>query len=457
MRISRREFLALSAAAPFGHLGTVAQPRLRLATFEAEVTPPLGHPLIAGAVAPAKEIVDPLFAHGFVLLGAGDPLAFVTVDWCEIRNDAYDQWRERIAEAIGTKRERVLVASIHQHDAPVADLTGQRLLEAAQAKGAICDIAFHTKTVERVARAARQALDKAQPITHLGTGEALVEKIASNRRYRDSSGRVQFGRTSATRDPEAKAAEEGTIDPKLKTLSFWNDDRPLLALHVYAVHPMSYYGRGGVSADFVGMARKLRQADEPKVMQMYASGCSGNVTAGKYNDGSPENRPELARRLLTAMREAWKKTQRRPIETCEFRLTSLQLPVRTSKGFSEQELQERLKHDSNPFRQSLAAMGLSWRKRVAAGQAIDVPAIDFGGPILLLLPAESYVEFQLYAQSLRPDGFVVTVGYGECAPGYIPIERAWEEKDGNLTDWCWVDPGCESRMKKAIETVLKCG
>lgn len=455
MRLDRRSFLTLTAAAAWGAVVKASPPKWRIATFETEVTPPIGHPLIAGAVAPAKEIVDPLYAQGFILLGADDPIAFVTVDWCEIRNDAYDQWRERIAEAIGTKRERVLVASIHQHDAPVADLTGQRLLDAAGAKGAICDIAFHTKTVDRVARAARQSLEKAQPITHVGTGEAVVEKVASNRRYLDSSGRVQFGRTSATRDPEAKLAGEGTIDSNLKTLSFWNEQNPLLALHVYAVHPMSYYGKGGVSADFVGLARKLIQAEEPSAMHMYASGCSGNVTAGKYNDGSPENRPVLARRLHVAMREAWRKTQRRPIETCEFRHTSLNLPVRTSKGFSESELQERLTNESNPFRQSLAAMGLSWLRRVAARQPIDVPAIDFGKSVLLLLPAESYVEFQLYAQSLRPNGFVVTVGYGECAPGYIPIERAWEENDGNLTDWCWVDPGCESRMKRAIETVLK--
>jgi hypothetical protein len=455
MTISRREFLAHSAASLWVHLGSAAQPRLRLATFQAEVTPPIGHPLIAGAVAPAKEIIDPLYAQGFVLLGAGDPIVFVTVDWCEIRNDAYDQWRDRLAEAVGTKRQRVLVSSVHQHDAPVADLTAQRLLEAAKAKGAICDLEFHAKAVERVARQARQALRQTQPVTHVGTGEEKVEQVASNRRYVDDAGRVQFGRTSATRDPKARAAEEGVIDPKLKTLSFWNGDTPLLALHVYAVHPMSYYGQGGVSADFVGLARKLRQADEPAVMQMYASGCSGNVTAGKYNDGSTENRPVLARRLHVAMQGAWKKTQRRPLEICEFRLTSLQLPVRTSKGFSEQELQEQLEDDNHPFRQSLAAMGLSWRKRVAAGQAIDVPAIDFGGPVLLLLPAESYVEYQLYAQSLRPEGFVVTVGYGECAPGYIPIEKAWEENDGNLSVWCWVDPGCESHMKKAIEAVLR--
>ena len=39
----------------------------------------------------------------------------------------------------------------------------------------------------------------------------------------------------------------------LKTISFWNQEQPLLALHAYATHPMSYYGQGEVSADFVGL------------------------------------------------------------------------------------------------------------------------------------------------------------------------------------------------------------
>jgi hypothetical protein len=34
------------------------------------------------------------------------------------------------------------------------------------------------------------------------------------------------------------------------------------------------------------------------------------------------------------------------------------------------------------------------------------------------------VEFQLAAQKAKPDGFVLVAGYGECGPGYIPIERA---------------------------------
>jgi hypothetical protein len=81
--------------------------------------------------------------------------------------------------------------------------------------------------------------------------------------------------------------------------------------------------------------------------------------------------------------------------------------------------------------------------------------LDFGIAQLVLLPAEAYVEYQLLAQKLRPDSFVVVLGYGECAPGYIPIERAWKEHDGNLNDWCWVAPGSEAAMTAALTTALK--
>jgi len=453
--VTRREFLAAAAAAASVYAAPAAPPELSVATFSEDVTPPIGHPCMAGGIAPVKEIVDPLFVHGFILRGAGDPIVVAAVDWCEIRNDAYDHWRDALADAAGTKRERVLVSSLHQHDAPVADLTAQRFLNDAKAKGAICDLGFHEKTVRRVGRAAKMAMMGARRVTHVGTGQAKVERVASNRRYVDDSGRVRFDRTSATRDPKVRAAPEGTIDPHLKTLSLWDGDRPVLALSAYATHPMSFYGKGGVSADFVGLARKLRQAEEPKTFQMYVSGCSGNVTAGKHNDGAPDNRVELARRVHEGIREAWKNTTRLPIAECTFRTTPLRLPVRSGKGFTEDELAKRLREDAKPFGQCLAALGLSWRKRVQADQPIDVCAIDFGGPAYLLLPAEAYVEYQLMAQAVRPKGFVVTAGYGECGPGYIPTEHAWRENDSNLADWCWVDPGCEDKMKAAIGEVLK--
>jgi hypothetical protein len=455
MRFSRRQALVATATWLGGALAAPGEPAFRLATFTAEVTPPLGHPCMGGGIAPAKEIVDPLFANGFVLLGAGRPVVLVAVDWCEIRNDAYDRWRDAVAEAAGTPPERVLVSCLHQHDAPVADLEAQRLLEKHHAAGSICVLDFHEQAVRRVARAVRAALPAARPVTHLGTGQARVEEVASNRRYPGPDGKPRFDRTSATRDPKAREQPEGLIDPWLKTLSFWDGDQPVLALSCYATHPMSYYGKGGVSADFVGLARKRRQADDPRVFQVYTSGCSGNVTAGKYNDGNPDNRPVLADRIYQAMAAAWKATRREPLREVGFRTVPLRLEPRDGPGFTVADLTTRLTSDPKPFGQCLAALGLSWRQRADAGHKIDVPVVDFGPAQLVLLPAESYVEYQLLAQKLRPESFVVVLGYGECAPGYIPTERAVAEGDGNLRDWCWVAPGAERAMTAALEAALR--
>src|SRR5262245_27376838 len=366
-------------------------PPYRLATFTAEVTPPLGHPCMGGGIAPAQRIDDPLYAIGFVLLGDARPIVLVAVDWCEIRNDAYARWRQALADAAGTAPERVLVTCLHQHDAPIADLEAQRLLEKHKCAGKICDVDFHERTVQRVARALKESLKTARPITHVGAGQAQVEKVASNRRYLGPDGKPRFNRMSATRDADIRAAEEGTIDPWLKTVSFWDRDRPVLALSCYATHPMSYYGKGGVSADFVGLARRRRQADEPRIVQIYTSGCSGNVTAGKFNDGAPANRAFLADRIAQAMTAAWKNTKLAPLNKLAFRSAALRLEPRDGPGFTSEDLKQRLTTDKKPFGQCLAALGLSWRKRADAGATIDVPAVDFGAAQLVLLPAESYV------------------------------------------------------------------
>jgi hypothetical protein len=455
--VTRREALGtLAACLAGGPIAAVASPaEFRLATFSADVTPPLGHPLMGGGIAPAGEVVDPLYARGFVLSGAGRPVVLAAIDWCEIRNDAFDRWRAALAEAAGTEPRRVLVTCLHQHDAPVADLAAQRLLDEVHSAGRICDPEFHERAVRGVARAVREGLKSARHVTHVGTGQAKVEKVASNRRYVRADGKPAFDRLSATRDPAIRDQPEGLIDPWLKTLSFWDGDRAVLALSGYATHPMSYYGRGGVSADFVGQARRRRQDELPGVFQVYATGCSGNVTAGKYNDGSPANRPVLAERLRRAMVAAWEATERSPIERAEFRTTPLRLEPRDGPGFTVADLTKRLETDPRPFGRCLAALGLAWRARADAGHAIDVPVLDLGRAQLLLLPGESYVEYQLLAQRARPDSFVVTLGYGEAGTGYIPTDRHVAEGDTNLADWCWVAPGSEARMARAIEAAVR--
>jgi hypothetical protein len=428
-------------------------PGFSIATFAADVTPPIGHPLLAGLVPPAAGVNDPLAANGLVLLAPGGPIVLAAIDWCEIRNDAYDRWRAALAQAAGTTPNRVLVTSVHQHDAPLADLEAERILERAKRPGRICDLEFHEQAVERVAAALKSSLAGARPITHISVGQAKVDRIASNRRYLDAQGRPKYDRGSTTSDAFAREQPEGTVDPWLRSITFFSDAEPVAALSSYATHPMSYYRTGRISADFPGLARKRRQADDARVAQIYASGCSGNVTAGKYNDGDQQSRLQLAERLYQGIVAAQAAARRSELKQIEFRSEPLRLEPRETRGYTTPDLEQMLRSDDLRS-QCRAAMGLSWRKRADAGHKLDVPVIDFGAAQLILLPGESYVEYQLYAQQSRPESFVMALGYGECAPGYIPIERAWQENDPNLNDWCWVAPGAEERMKTAIRQAL---
>jgi hypothetical protein len=155
------------------------------------------------------------------------------------------------------------------------------------------------------------------------------------------------------------------------------------------------------------------------------------------------------------MKEAFETTKRVPLKTSVLRDVKVRIEPRTSVGFSREELTDKLKDDPNPFHKCLAAMGLSWlRREENPNHIVDVPCLDFGFAALLLMPGESYVEFQLYAQSIRPEDFICVAGYGESATGYVPTDKAVQENDTNLGDWCWVAPDSESRLKLAIRAAL---
>ncbi len=427
-------------------------PDYRLATFRADITPPLGHALCGGMVAPASTIADPLSALGIVLYGPDQPLLIVALDWTELRNDAYARWRSELAKAAGTTPSRVILSCVHQHDAPYADLGAQRLLDAQGMKGFHVDPDFHERAVQAVATAVRNATPRR--ITHVGTGEAAVEKVASNRRVVGPDGKAKFNRYSKTADPAIRNAPEGLIDPLLKTLSFWDGDQPVAAISSYAVHPMSYYGKGAVSADFPGLARKKRQEETPDVFQVYVSGCAGDVTAAKYNMADDASRKALAERLHDGMVRAWQATKRAPLGKMDLRTAPIDFKLPEAGPYSEPAMRKTLEDAKARKGDRLnAALGLSWSSRM--DHPLEVSAIDFGPAQYLLMPAESFVEFQLAAQNLRRDQLVVTAGYGECAPGYIPTESARKEGYVEEHGYCWVAEGAEAALRKAMAEALR--
>ena len=110
-------------------------------------------------------------------------------------------------------------------------------------------------------------------------------------------------RGSATRDPKLHEAPEGLIDPWLRTVTFFDAERPMVQLHYYATHPMSFYGDARISWDVPGLARQ-RLEQETGVFQIYFNGCGGNIGMGKYNDGTRAAREQLTDRMFDAMRRS---------------------------------------------------------------------------------------------------------------------------------------------------------
>src|SRR5262245_8224363 len=155
---------------------------LKIALFQADVTPPLGAPLCDALVPPAKEIVDRLSARGVVLLSADKPVVLCAVDWVGIGNSGYDAFREALARAAGTTRERVAVHCLHQHDAPGCDFAADELLVPLGLGNKLFDVSFAHTAIGRIAEALKTSLGQARVVTHVGYGRGKVEQVASNRR-----------------------------------------------------------------------------------------------------------------------------------------------------------------------------------------------------------------------------------------------------------------------------------
>lgn len=450
--------LALAACFLFGCCARLAaaDAPLRVAPFEADITCPPGTPLCDGLCPPAREIVDPLTARGVVILGKDKPIVLCAMDWVGVGNGGYDAFREALARAAGTTRERVAVHCLHPHDTPGCDFEADQVLAAHGLGGKLFDPAFARKAIDRVADAVARAVEHPRNVTHLGLGKAKVEKVASTRRVMGEDGKVRYVRYSATKDPVVRAAPEGLIDPYVQLLGFWDGDKPVAVLTYYATHPQSYYGAGGVSCDFPGLARGLRDKALPGVLHVHFDGAGGNVTAGKYNDGNPANRMVLAQRLADGMKAAYDAVQKVPVTAAdvEWRVKAVALPL--SKQYNTRDLKAQVADEQLPVARRLQlARALVWARRCEAGEKIDLTCLHVGPAYVLHMPGELFVEYQLAAQKMRPDSPVLMAAYGDYGPGYIGTAIAYTQGGYEVGPVSRVAPEVEAVLMGGMRELLK--
>jgi hypothetical protein len=397
-----------------------------------------------------------LRARGMVLLGAGEPIVLCAVDWIGIANEGQDAFKEALARAAHTTPHRVAVHTLHQHDAPDCDFSAERILKNAGLNPRQYEGSFQRQILTNLETAVRECLSRAEPVTDLGLGQARVEKVASNRRIPGADGKVRAVRWTATTDPQVRAEPEGTIDPIVSLVSFWNGERPVAILSYYATHPQSYYRTGIPNPDFPGIARFFRQLAVPAALHIHFNGAGGNIGAGKYNDGAPTNRLVLAERLADGLRRAWENTKRKPITAADVSWTVEPISIPPAKQLDIELLETELKNRDPAFLAQGGASRLAWLRRCLANRQIDVSCLALGDARILHLPGELFVEYQLAAKAERPDLFVAMAAYGDYAPWYIGTAVAYAEGGYETGPTASnVGPEAENVLRSAIHKLLR--
>jgi hypothetical protein len=97
-----------------------------------------------------------------------------------------------------------------------------------------------------------------------------------------------------------------------------------------------------------------------------------------------------------------------------------------------------------------AAIYLAWDARK---KPLEMSSLQIGRVRILNMPGEPSLQYQLYAQQLLKGGFVAVAGYGDCAPGYLVLDKHFEE-GGYEPGASNTGPGSEARIKDAIRQAM---
>lgn len=438
-------WLTLVGLLVVGFCANAAAQSPRIGVFQIDASPPIGSPM---AYDPCVGVEGALSLGGVVIIGDGLPIVLCAVDWIGIANEANTELRRLVAKGAGTTIDRVSVHSLHQHDAPRCDFTTAAIMaHYGVDSSSSFDVPWARDVFRRAGDAVQQATAAATKFDRIAIGMAEVVDVASNRRLLDESGQFIATRYTACRDPKLRAMPAGTIDPQLRSIGFYDGDRPIVVMTYYATHPQSYYRTGLANPDFPGNARNARQ-EETAVPHIHFNGAGGNIGAGKWNDGEKENRMALAQRMQDAMRRASESSNYHEVtpEAIGWQSVSVALPPATH--LIEANLIRRLEDPAIKPADALgAASHLAWLKRCQMGDQIDIGCLTIGPASVLHMPGELFVEYQIAASAMRPDRFVAMAAYGDYAPGYIGTEVAYRQGGYETSDRA-------SKVAPSVETVL---
>jgi len=365
---------------------------------------------------------DDLEANALWLESDGAGILFITVDLGALLLDYVERIIPDIAEAAGIPRESILIGCSHTHSAP-------SVLQTHPNKP--IDEPYLERLRTWLCEIAKKAVSSAEQVRLAwGRGEA---EIGYNRRvcYADGT-REMHG------DPNREDATglEGFNDPRQVALFVQDMNGTLKAvLHHNTAHPINFYAREFLSADYPGLSRKFLRDVLGDIEVLFFNGALGDISVfdewWKYvTPETAEQREARAAHLLTG--ETLRLLQHADYKdeaAIGHTLNRYDVPLRPmTDEHLEWARQTMAEHEIQPGEKSWdldllnAYMALTYHEQFGGRttETIDLHAGHIDGLAFVSVPCEIFTHFALQVKRRSPFPATALFGVTNGDMGYCP-------------------------------------
>jgi hypothetical protein len=415
--------------------------QLKVGVASVNITPALGLEISGFSFGSSRGILDELYAKVLLLENENETIVIITTDLIGFDFEYVDRIRDGIKNAIGVKKDHILLSASHTHSGPATYFLR---------KWGDIDEDYMNSLENKLVDAtvwASQDLTQAE----IGFGKGSVDNISNNRVER------------------WKYQEDRSIDPEVGVIKIVNEKGIMRAILMnFSCHPTSLHSYGNlISADYPGFARRTIEKVKGDLCVAFTQGAGGDITPDPFEylyHGTPENLKffkrngtilgcetlKVAEKIETTSEvDLWAKTQN----------VKLPLGKLPDKEFLEKTIQEgidslkraaSLKDEFLPPTSGRVAImknlqryktiknaeaRIEWAelalKELELGEtkkyiSMEIQAIGINDLVLVCIPAEVFHEIGLTIKKKSNFQYTHIVSIANGMVGYIPTKNAYE-------------------------------
>ena len=415
-------------------------PAMQVGAAKVDVTPKFPVVLAGyGSRNTEYEGVDTKLWARALVLGKDEPLALVVLDNCGVPKSIVARLAERL-EKRGVKRDRLVVAATHTHNAPTLQDYATILWAGRTTPAQDKHIAQYTSlVVEKMEAAVAAALENRRPL-RLEWGQGRVN-FGGNRRVLRGEKWSGFG-----------FQRSGPVDHSLPVLAA-RDEKGIVRVvwTNYACHCTTVGSRNRIGGDWAGYANAWLEKTFPHAIALTTIGCGADI--GPQPSGSLKIAEEHGRSIANEVKRVLAGRTTPLVSKPEPATRSIKLPLAEPQSRQYWERQA----GARSFAGELAKSML--RRLDADGAlptAVDYPIAvwTFGDDLAIVwLAGEVVVDYSVRLKRELAWPRLWINAWANDMPGYIPSRRVLAE-GGYEADFSQVYYDQPGRYDPRVEQVL---